>query len=367
MKRLGVGRALVAGQWVDGDVGIEDDRVVAVGLPGGGSALAVPGFVDLQVNGFGGVDLLADGPEGLVDVCVALPATGVVAFQPTYITAAPEALKAALRGLSTALADGPPGARVLGAHLEGPYLSPARAGTHPVDRLTAPDAERVRLLRDIAPVTQVTLAPELPGALEFIAELAAEGVLVAVGHTAADATITEAAFDAGATIVTHLFNAMPPLLHRDPGPVGAALADDSTFVCLIADGIHLDDRIVRLVFNAAPGRTVLTTDAVAAAGRPDGPAMLGEVAIVKEGLEVRRASDGTLAGSALTMDAAVRRAVDAGIPLEQALHAAARAPADALGRHDLGDIRIGGRADIAVLGPDLFVQRTHVAGRTFEP
>lgn len=367
MRTLGVGRALVAGQWVDGDVGVEDDRVVAVGLPGGGSALAVPGFVDLQVNGFAGVDLLADGPEGLADVCAALPTTGVVAFQPTYITAAPDALESALHGLAAALESGPAGAQVLGAHLEGPYLSPARAGTHPIDRLAAPDAERMRRLRSIAPVTQVTLAPELPGALDLIAELAAEGVLVAVGHTAADAATTEAAFDAGATIVTHLFNAMPPLLHRDPGPIGAALADESTLVCLIADGIHLDDRIVRIVFSAAPGRTVLTTDAVAAAGRPDGPAMLGEVAIIKDGLEVRRASDGTLAGSALTMDAAVRRAVDAGVPLEQALHAASRAPADALGRDDLGDIRVGGRADIAVLGPDLSVERTLVAGRTFGP
>jgi N-acetylglucosamine-6-phosphate deacetylase len=366
-RRLGVSAALVDGVLLAGDVGVDEGVVTEVGLPAArGGRVAAPGLVDLQVNGFDGVDLMTAGGQEVRHVGRALLAHGVTAYLPTLITAAREATDAALDVLAAAVAGpDPAGARVLGAHLEGPYLSPRRLGTHPARHRRDPDAAELAAWRRRGPVAAVTLAPELPGALEVVRSLAADGVLVSVGHSDATAEQAHAAFDAGARTVTHLFNAMSPLHHRAPGVPGAALARAGTVVQLIVDGHHLAPDVVRTAWAAAAGRVVLVTDATAAAGRPDGRYLLAGVELdVRDGA-VRNAA-GDLAGSALTLDAAVRGACDLGIDPAAALSAASEAPARLLGRDDLGRLVPGARADLVVLGDDLRVEQTWLAGRPVE-
>lgn len=360
--RLGVSAALIDGELVRGDVDVEAGRIREVGLPATGTLVAAPGFVDLQVNGFAGVDLLSADEEDYSKACQALAATGVTAYQPTLITSALDELDRALDTLGRVMRDPPAGARILGAHLEGPFLSPDRAGTHPIQHLLAPDAALVEGWLAGGIVRYVTLAPELPGALELIDKLVAAGITVACGHTDADAETAHAAFDRGAAAVTHLFNAMRPFAHRDPGIVGVALSRRSVTLELIADGIHLSPEALLVAWYAGCGRTALVTDAMAAAGMDDGRYRLGEVDVIKEGLEVRR-SDGVLAGSALTMDAAVRNVVDLGIPLPDALDAATRIPAQLVGAGDSGRLAPGRPADVVVLDDGLTIQRVLVDGQ----
>src|SRR4051812_15676522 len=224
--RLGVEAALIDGRMVAGDVSVVDGTVEAYGLSGPGSGIAAPGFVDLQVNGFAGVDLMATDFEGYRQVGEALLATGTTAFQPTFVTAPEPALLDALRAMPA----GGIGARVLGAHLEGPFLSPRRAGVHDPAHLSAPDLALLRRLLDAAPVSQVTLAPELRGAFALIDELVARGITVSAGHTDATAAEAHRAFDRGVSTVTHLFNAMRPSTARDPSIALAALARNDVVV-----------------------------------------------------------------------------------------------------------------------------------------
>src|SRR5215207_8282555 len=234
--RLGVEAALVDGRLLAGDVTIEDGAIAAVGLEnGGGSGIAAPGFVDLQVNGFAGVDLMGTDHEGYVRVGEALMATGTTAFQPTFVTAPEAALLDALRAMPGAGI----GARVLGAHLEGPFLSPRRAGVHDPRHLSPPDLVLLRRLLDAAPVSQVTLSPELPGAFELVDELVARGVTVSAGHTDATAAEAHLAFDRGVRTVTHLFNAMRHSTARDPSIAMSALARPDVVVQVIVDLHHV--------------------------------------------------------------------------------------------------------------------------------
>jgi N-acetylglucosamine-6-phosphate deacetylase len=225
-----------------------------------------------------------------------------------------------------------------------------------------PDVELARRLLAAGPVTHVTLAPELPGALELVDLFAGAGVVVAVGHSDATAAQTHAAFDRGATAVTHLFNAQSGIHHRDPGLPGAALPHQSVVVTIIVDGEHLAPDVVRLVFAAAPGRVALITDATEAAAEGDGVYMLGDREVTVAG-GAARLGDGTLAGSAITMDAVVRNVVDLGIPLVVAIDAATAVPARLIGRTDLGVLNPGAPADITVLNDALRVQRTLLGGR----
>jgi N-acetylglucosamine-6-phosphate deacetylase len=350
--RLGVAAAIVDGSRVEGDVEVADGRVAAVGLAGGGSGLAVPGLVDLQVNGYGGVDLLEE-PERAPDLAAALARAGVTAWQPTLITDAPERTLAALRTIEA------PG--VVGVHLEGPFLSPARSGAHPREHLRPPDLALLRRFLDAGTVTTVTLAPELDGALELVDELAGRSVCVSLGHSDATAEQAHAGFDRGARTITHLFNAMRPFGHRDPGIGGAALAREGVPVQLIADGIHLADDTVLVAWRAARGRLAIVSDAISAAGLGDGAYRLGEVDVVVENGVSRRA-DGTLAGAVASLLDGVRNLVALGVPLAEAVDAATRVPARILGRADLGTIAPGSRADLAVLDDGLAVARVLVAG-----
>src|SRR5262249_30469155 len=300
--KLGVQAAFVGGELLPGDVEIAGDRIEVVGLEPAGSGIAVPGFVDVQANGFAGVDFADADTHGYRRAGEALLATGVTAFRPTFITAPEEELAAAL----AAVPGGDIGPRVLGAHVEGPFISAARLGAHPAEARRDPDVELMTRLLEAGPVAHVTLAPELPGALELVDLLVSRGVVVACGHSDATAEEAEAAFARGARAVTHPFNAMRPLRPRDPGIAGAALADPDVTVQLIADGAHLADEVVRFVFAAARGRVQLVTDAIAAATLGDGRYRLGRVeVVVRDG--IARGAGGMLARSGGTMDEAVRR------------------------------------------------------------
>jgi N-acetylglucosamine-6-phosphate deacetylase len=356
--RLGVEAALVDGRLVAGDVAVNDGVVEGLGLSGPGSGIAAPGFIDLQVNGFAGVDLMDTDRDGYARAGEALLATGTTAFQPTFVTESEAALTEALRTMPL---DGI-GARVLGAHLEGPFLSPKRSGVHDPRHLSAPDLALLRRLLDVAPVSQVTLAPELPGAFELIDELVARGVVVSAGHTDATAAEAHLAFDRGVSTVTHLFNAMRHSTARDPSIALAALARADVSVQVIVDLHHVAADTVMVAWNAAAGRFALVTDAAPAAGMGDGSFVLGGRRIFAED-GVVRGPEGQLAGSALTMIEAVRNLHGLGVGLEDVLRAASEVPARVVRRPELGRLARGAPADIVVVDDRLEIRRVLVDGR----
>jgi N-acetylglucosamine-6-phosphate deacetylase len=360
--RLGVAAAVVDGVLVRGDVEVADGRVAAVGIGGGsGGGLAVPGLVDLQVNGYEGVDVLTAGADDIAALGERLLRAGVLWYQPTVITAPLERGRAALDAIAGALAAGR-GTRILGAHLEGPFLSPRRAGAHPVEQLRSPDTDLLAAyLGAGCPVTMVTLAPELARADELVDALVRAGIVVSLGHTDCSATAANAAFDLGARTVTHLFNAMRPFTHRDPGPAGAALARDDVLVQLIADGVHVAAEAILTAWRAARGRLALVSDAIAATGLGDGVFVLGDTEVhVEHG--VSRLADGTLAGAVRPLGWGLRLLAELGVPIAEAVDAVTRAPARILGRSDVGRLSVGGPADLVVLDDDLAVRDVLVAG-----
>ena len=338
-------------------------RTPDVALPDG---MLLPGFVDLQVNGYFGEEFLTSGADGWARVTTRLPQTGTTAFLPTFVTAPPGVLAAGLRAASALIPALPAGARVLGVHVEGPFISPARRGAHDERWITDPEPAAVATLIDAGGrlLRLLTLAPELPGALAAIGQLAAAGVLVSVGHTDATAEQVGAAADHGARMVTHLFNAQRPLGHREPGVVGQALTDDRLTSGLIADLQHVVAPVCGLAFRAAPGRIALVTDAAASAGMPPGEYLLGgQLITLPPGDSVPPVrADGTLAGSALRLDRAVANAVRCGLSLPAAVAAATRIPADLIGRTDLGRLAPGAAADLVWLGADLRTRATWIAG-----
>ena len=357
--RLGVSAALVDGTLIDGDVTIDGDSVTAVGVPGGGGrGVAVPGFVDAHINGIAGVDFLTADADGYVRASEALATVGVVAYQPTFVSSPRDAYAAPLSAAAAAMAEPGSRARVLGVHLEGPFLSREWPGAHDPANLLEPDIELAERLCEAGPVTMMTLAPELEGALELVERLVARDLTVSIGHSDADAAMAHAAFDSGARAITHIHNAHRRWRPRDPGPAGVA----SRHYDRCARCAHLAPESAFGAFLAAGRRFCLVTDAIEAAGMPPGSYRLGDREVHVEGGAVRLA-DGTLAGSVLAMDAAVRNLVDSGAPLPDAVHAAATAPARLLGRDDLGTLRPGIAANIAVLNDKLEVERTVVNGQ----
>jgi len=356
--RLGVEAAIVDGALMPGDLEIADGRVAAVALGGrGGRGIAVPGFVDLQVNGFGGVDFASADAAAYRKAGEALLETGVTAFQPTLITAPEADLVDALSEVPSE----PIGPRILGVHLEGPFLSPERLGAHPSSARRDPDPALLDRLLRAGPVAQMTLAPELDGALELIDLLQARDVVVSCGHSNATAAEAALAFERGVTTVTHLFNAMRRFAHRDPGLAGAALAREAVVVQVILDKHHLADETAQLVWRAAAGRLALVTDAIAAAGVGDGRYRLGSVEVeVRDG--VARNEDGALAGSVLTMLEAVRNLHELGAPFVDAVAAATSVPARVAAK-GFGVLRPGGAADVVVLDDALELRAVIVGGK----
>jgi N-acetylglucosamine-6-phosphate deacetylase len=328
-----------------------------------GGAMLVPGFIDVQVNGGGGV-LFNEAPtvETLRRIGAAHRRFGTTGFLPTLISDRVEVMRAALAAVAQALAEGVPG--VLGIHLEGPYLAPARKGVHDAKYFHAPDRDELALL--CAPhrgVRLLTLAPDqVPTA--SIGALVDAGVIVCVGHTAADYATTRAALAAGVRGFTHLFNAMTPFGSREPGVVGAALEDADSWCGIIVDGHHVHPASLRVALAAKPrGKLLLVTDAMPPVGadRPD-YVLNGETIIVKDG--ICQTAQGVLAGSALDMASAVRNSVEMlGLPLDEAVRMASSYPADLLGLGaSHGRIAVGCRADLVALDDDYRVRRSWIGG-----
>ncbi|MDR7421993.1 MAG: N-acetylglucosamine-6-phosphate deacetylase [Armatimonadota bacterium] len=321
-----------------------------------------PGFIDLQINGAAGCDFLAPDPDGLAAAEAHMLRGGTTAYLATLISAPEPALRAALGFFAERAARG--GApRLAGVHLEGPFLSPLRPGAHSPEHLRPPSVAWISGLLDEFPglVRMVTLAPELVGALPVIEALRARGVVVAAGHTDATYAQAVAAFDEGVRVATHLFNAMRPAHHREPGIALAALGRPEVVCTVIADGVHLHPAVLDLVIAVkGPRGAALITDAISAAGAPADTATLGDRTVrLADGAP--RLADGTLAGSVLTMDEAVRRLVAGRAGLPGAVTMAAATPARVLGL-DAGEIRVGRLADLVALDRALVPAATVVAG-----
>ena len=309
----------------------------------------VPGFIDLHGHGGGGRSF--DG--GADDILTALTTHRAHGTTRSVLSLVANPLHAMLASLSSIAELSAADPLILGSHLEGPFLSPENCGAHHPDHLREPSPAIVEQLLNAARGTlrQITIAPELEGALESMDVLVEAGVAVAIGHTTADERLAHEAFDRGARILTHAFNAMPGIHHRAPGPVVAAFDDPRVTLELILDGNHVHPSVARLAFGAAPGRTALITDAMAAAGFEDGEYTLGSLAVdVHEGMALLRGTD-VIAGSTLTQDAALRVAITvAGISPADAVAALTLTPAHALGLdHRHGLLAAGFAADAVLL------------------
>ncbi len=331
------------------------------------AGLLAPGFVDIQVNGGGGV-LLNDRPtvDGVRTIAEAHRRFGTTGMLPTLVTDTRERMAEAIAAVRAALAEGVPG--ILGIHLEGPYLNPERKGVHDPRLMRRIEEEDIALVGSLGVGrTLITIAPELTTP-EVIGRIAGSGVLIAAGHTTASYEVMMAARAAGLTGVTHLFNAMPPLMGREPSVIGAALDDQGLWPSLIVDLFHAAVPSLRVALAARGfARTILVTDAMSTVGTDMDSFMLGDRVITRAGGRLTTA-DGTLAGSDLDMATAVRNAVEAlGLPLEAALHMASRAPAEFLGLGgELGRIAPGYRASLVLLDDGLRVTETWIDGVSSE-
>jgi N-acetylglucosamine-6-phosphate deacetylase len=351
------------GVLVRGDVEVAGGIVTAAAIETAkeGRGLAIPGLVDLQVNGYDGVDVLTAEPGELVEMGRALARDGVLWYQPTLVTSAIPDTLGALQSIGQAV-ELPGAARILGAHLEGPFLSPERPGAHPRALLRRPDLDvAASLLLAGCPVSMVTLAPELEQAVDLIEALGERGIVVSLGHTDATAAVAHGAFDHGARAVTHLYNAMRPFHHREPGVVGAALAREDVVVQLIADGVHVAPEAILTAWRAARGRLVLVSDTISAAGLGDGTFHVGAIGVIVD-QGIARTADGALAGSVRPLAWGLRMLVELGVPIVEAVAAVTSAPAELVGRPDAGVLRVGGSADLVVLGDDFAVERVLVGG-----
>jgi N-acetylglucosamine-6-phosphate deacetylase len=331
-----------------------------------GAVTLVPGFVDAHVHGGGGAGFDEGTDEAVATTVRAHLSSGTTTMMASLVTDTLDALEDRVARLAAAVADG----LVAGIHLEGPWLSPKHAGAHDTTLLRDPDpADVARLLAaGGGAVRMVTLAPELPGGLDAVRRLTAAGVVAAVGHTDASYDVAREALDAGASVGTHLFNAMRGLHQREPGPPTALLEHPDAFVELIADGVHLHPAVLRLAATAKPRHFVLVTDAMAAAAAHDGDYQLGPMAVtVRDGV-ARLTDSAMIAGSTLTMAGAVRYAVrGAGLGLPDVVRAATTTPATMLGLPRVGALRPGYAADLVVLDDDLRVTRVMKRGRWVTP
>jgi N-acetylglucosamine-6-phosphate deacetylase len=367
------GRLVLDDRVAAGRIRIEDGVIAAVDAsesPGASPSAAAdlpfisPGFVDVHVHGGGGHDAMG-GREALDGMARHLLLHGVTSFLPTAVTAAlPTLVRFAEEVRGWLAAASSEGAEPLGFNLEGPFLAPARRGAHDPSYLRVPaDVPE----RDLEPLLDglrlITIAPELPGALELIGRLRDRGIATSMGHSAANLLEARAGFAAGGTSTTHLFNAMSGVDHHEPGLAVAALVDDSAYVELIADGEHVDPALWPIITRTkADGRLLLVSDAISFAGMGDGRATIGGLAVEVVGQRVTLVGTTTLAGSVIALDAAVRNLVRSGAPLPFAVAAASRNPLAMLGVTDRGRLAVGQRADLVELDDDLHVGRVMRAG-----
>lgn len=371
MKTL-AGNILTPQGFVRGQLELGDDGRVAriAGEPvteqearAGQQALVLPGFIDLHVHGGGGRDIM-EGGDALARVSQLHARHGTTALLATTMTASASELEAAFVAMQTLGLERQPGAaRVLGVHLEGPYINPGKLGAQPDFARTFAMSELQRL-HDLFPIRLITLAPEVPGNMEVIASLCAAGFRVQIGHTLGSYEDGLAALSKGAGGFTHLFNAMTGLQQRAPGMVGLALAH-ADYAEIIPDLIHVHAGAIRVALRAIPG-LYCVTDSTAASGMPDGEYRLGSHAVTKC-LGGVRLADGTLAGSALTMDQALRNLVDAlGLTLLDASRRVSTHAADYLGLTDRGRLAVGAWGDVVLLDRDLKLLDVYLEGSSFE-
>ncbi|WP_460943751.1 N-acetylglucosamine-6-phosphate deacetylase [Okibacterium endophyticum] len=324
----------------------------------------VPGFVDIHGHGGGGVSY-DDGPSGPETLDRALAVhreRGTTRSVLSLVTGSLDDLCSRLAVIADRSSSDP---TVLGAHLEGPFLSPAHRGAHDPEHLMPPDDHAIGRLLDAGrgAITQITLAPELDGGLRAVERFTEQGVRVAVGHTDANDEQARAAFDAGASILTHAFNGMNGIHHRAPGPVVAAMASDGVTLEIVNDGVHVHPHVVGMVFAASPGRVAMVSDSMAATGAPDGEYLLGSLPVTVSHGVARLTHGGSIAGSTMTLDTALRHAVQScGVDMVTAVTAVTETPARAVGRSDLGMLAPGCAADAVLLGSDLRVIGVWAAG-----
>lgn len=350
-----------AEEFTPGELEFVDDRIIGVGVPGNRRPdfqvdTLVPGFVDVHNHGGGGVNF-SDNPVAAVAGHRRHGSTTIIA---SLVSQPIDVLETHVRKLAPFVTDGV----LAGIHLEGPWLSPGYKGAHPEDALCDPTLVDVDRLLDAGQgtVRMVTLAPERPGAMAAIRRIVERGAVAALGHSAADFTTAREAIAAGVTGATHLFNAMPPMHHRTPGPVLALLDDERVWLELIVDGVHLDPALAAWVARTCPDRSVLITDAMAASCCGDGRYALGNLAVdVHDGV-ARVSGTDTIAGSTITLDAAVRNCVRAGVPWHQAIRSATILPARFVGLDDVGILAVGLRADAVVLTDMCTVERVLFRG-----
>ena len=344
------------------------DRITALEpSSNGGNDYILPGFVDLQVNGSHGIDVMNASPDEIATLSRHLAREGATAWMPTAVTAPIEKIAQVHESIANACENSRQSsansAAILGMHLEGPFISPLRLGAHPTLNLEPRgDAfERVLAMRALR---LITLAPELPGGIEAIQRLAARDVVVSIGHTNATLDEANAGIAAGARMFTHLFNAMRPLNHRDPGVIAAALAPSPAFAAIISDAIHVHPAMLRLAV-AARGKDgiILVTDKVALAQTTGIEKNVGRArAAIRDG--AARLADGTLAGSIISMLEGVRVMIEkAGVGIGDAAVMAATNPAKLVGANDRGRIDVGASADLIVLSPALELKSVHIGGR----
>jgi N-acetylglucosamine-6-phosphate deacetylase len=355
----------------DGWVEVAGERITAVGsgaTPAGAVATdltgrwLVPGFVDVHVHGGGGASYTTGDRDQARTVADLHRRHGTTTTFASLVTAPLPTMRRSIAALADLVVDG----TLAGLHLEGPFLAASRCGAHDPAHLRPPDRDELAdlLAAGHGTVTHVTVAPELPGGVDLVRQLVDEGVVAAVGHSDATHEQAAAAFAAGARLATHLYNAMRPVHHREPGVVVAALEDDRVTVELVNDGVHLHDAIVRSTFrHVGAERVALVTDAIVAAGAGDGVHGSGRRTIEVSAGVARLAGSSTIAGSTLTMDVAVRRAVQAGLALPAVARAAATTPARALGLEGVGTVTPGSRADLVVLDAGLAVRGVLARGR----
>lgn len=324
--------------------------------------LVTPGLIDLQVNGADGVEA-DDDPRNIEQIARWSVASGVTAWLPTIITSAAEFYPQVFGGWQEV--DASIGATPLGFHLEGPFLSPVRKGAHRLDYIEAAPDGLIDDWIEEQSIRLVTLAPDRPGAISLIRKLVERGIIVSLGHTDATFDTFESGVDAGATMATHLFNAMSPMHHRNPGAMIATMTDDRVIAGLIPDAVHSHPATVRLALRAkGPDRIAIVSDMMSAAGLAAGTYQIGRRDVTVAGDAVTL-PDGTLAGSVLTMDRAVRNLVTWGdASLGEALHMCSRVPADVLGDSTRGRLVVGARADLTVWSPDIEVEETFVGGES---
>ncbi|MBC8532086.1 N-acetylglucosamine-6-phosphate deacetylase [Gehongia tenuis] len=366
--KLTGGRIFTGGVFVKEDLYLEGDRILQIGGSApfdasedvSGSRI-VPGFIDTHIHGGLGVDFV-QGMPALEKLSRTFPAQGLTGYLPT-ITGPHNEMKKAVADVRTAMKMDL-GSRVLGAHVEGPFLNPKRKGALNAGSLETPDLDSlVDLIGRGEGVAKMTVAPELPGAEKIIRYLAAHGVIASIGHTVATSEIAEKSIAWGVTHATHLFNAMEPMHHRKGGVLPVVLSRPEVVCELVSDLIHVEPAMIQLALHCKKGRINVVTDAMEATGQPDGDYVLsGQKVLVRDG--IARLEAGNLASSTLTMDQALRNLVQKmGLPLESVLPLLSEVPADLLGRRDLGRIRPGALADLLVLDDKLTLRSTYVGAR----